>query len=187
MGPGVMLEGTRKAFIFSAMCCSSPAGFFMCACVCWSFVLWTSDAIVDALFSGFCCRGDVVPMKDFSNTQPCERPETGGREWTDDDIVIAARTSAQQKHVPALHFLASLPLLMSFHSYGLHRLALLLPLQRQGVDPTNLGPILPREAVLDRMDTHTKDCSACSKAFRGIIAFCCWRRFERCLLVCRRS
>ncbi|CAM9885103.1 unnamed protein product [Ectocarpus fasciculatus] len=36
----------------------------------------------------------------------------------------------------------------------------------KGVDPSDLGPVLPREDVLDRMDTHTKDCAACSKAFR---------------------
>lgn len=39
----------------------------------------------------------------------------------------------------------------------------------QGVDPSNLGPTLPREEILDRMDAHTKDCSACGKAHRGAL------------------
>lgn len=37
----------------------------------------------------------------------------------------------------------------------------------QGVDPAVLGPVLPRAELLDRMDGHTKDCAACSKAYRG--------------------
>ncbi|CAB1112705.1 unnamed protein product [Ectocarpus sp. CCAP 1310/34] len=36
----------------------------------------------------------------------------------------------------------------------------------QGVDPSDLGPVLPREEILDRMVAHTKDCSACGKAYR---------------------
>lgn len=37
----------------------------------------------------------------------------------------------------------------------------------KGVDPSDLGPVLAREEILDRMDAHTKDCSACGKAYRG--------------------
>ncbi|CAN0108768.1 unnamed protein product [Ascophyllum nodosum] len=36
----------------------------------------------------------------------------------------------------------------------------------EGVDPSDLGPILPRERLLERMSGHTKHCSACSKAYR---------------------
>ncbi|CAM9927265.1 unnamed protein product [Scytosiphon promiscuus] len=35
----------------------------------------------------------------------------------------------------------------------------------KGIDPSDLGPVLPREKILDRMDAHSKDCSACSKAY----------------------
>lgn len=39
--------------------------------------------------------------------------------------------------------------------------------RRQGIDPSDIGPVLPREEILDRMDAHTKDCAACGKAMRG--------------------
>eukprot|EP00752_Nemacystus_decipiens_P001793 g1732.t1 len=40
------------------------------------------------------------------------------------------------------------------------------PTWAEGTDPSDLGPVLPREIVLDRMNSHTKNCSACGKAYR---------------------
>eukprot|EP00903_Cladosiphon_okamuranus_P006404 g6269.t1 len=40
------------------------------------------------------------------------------------------------------------------------------PTWAKGVDPSDIGPVLPREQVLDRLNSHTKDCAACSKAMR---------------------
>lgn len=55
------------------------------------------------------------------------------------------------------------------HTETLSRRYMHLPsfVNRQGVDPSDLGPVLPHEQVLDRFETHTKHCSACSKAFKG--------------------
>ncbi|CAM9572366.1 unnamed protein product [Laminaria digitata] len=40
------------------------------------------------------------------------------------------------------------------------------PQWAKGVDPSDLGAILPREEALDRLHTHTKECSACNKAYQ---------------------
>eukprot|EP00752_Nemacystus_decipiens_P014318 g12737.t1 len=40
------------------------------------------------------------------------------------------------------------------------------PTWAKGVDPSDLGPVLPREEILDRLNAHTKDCAACGKAMR---------------------
>lgn len=40
------------------------------------------------------------------------------------------------------------------------------PQWAKGVDPSDLGPTLSREEAIDRLHTHTKDCSACNKAYQ---------------------
>lgn len=37
--------------------------------------------------------------------------------------------------------------------------------------PTDLGPVLPREEVIDRYHSHTKNCTHCSKALKALQLF----------------